>query len=92
MLLHLWTVKLTRDAYKRLKKLPIPIQDLVDEAITALEHDGPIPDHWDVKKTGHAEYRIRLNYRYRMRYTLTNNDLYIEVFYLGHRKNAYRTF
>ena len=46
---------------------------------------------WDMRKTGNNEYRVRLTYRYRMRYRVTNEQmLEIEVFYLGHRKDAYR--
>lgn len=86
---NVWTVNLTNKAYKQLKKLPIVVQDLAVEAITDLGQNGAIPKHWDVKKLDVAEYRIRLNYRYRMRYKVTDNELIIEIFYIGHRKNAY---
>jgi len=34
---------------------------------------------------------VRTTYRYRMRYRVTSNQaLQIEVFYVGHRKDAYR--
>jgi len=55
-----------------------------------LEKEGPQPRYWDVKKTGENEYRLRLNYRYRMRYAVKENELFIEVFYVGHRKDAYQ--
>jgi len=85
----MWDVNLTKKAYKQLRKLPNQIQDLADDAINALEHNGPIPKYWDVKKIKTNEYRIRLNYRYRMRYSVENENLTIEVFYIGHRKDAY---
>ncbi|HLQ26414.1 MAG TPA: type II toxin-antitoxin system RelE/ParE family toxin [Acidiferrobacterales bacterium] len=86
-----WTVTLTGRAYKQLKKLPSAIQDLADAAIQDLEAKGPKPMGWDVRKTGNNEYRVRLTYRYRMRYRVINEQmLEIEVFYLGHRKDAYR--
>ena len=37
------------------------------------------------------EYWSRLNYRYRMRYRVTDEQaLEIDVFYIGHRRDAYR--
>jgi len=39
------------------------------------------------EKTDHDEYRLRLNYRYQLRYRVTGEQtLEIEVFYLGHRR------
>jgi len=84
-----WTVELTGKAYKQLKKLPTLIQDLADEVISDLEEQGPAPKHWDMKKIGKEGYRIRLNYRYRVRYTVEADHLLIEIFYVGHRKDAY---
>lgn len=85
----IWVVSLTNKAYKQLQKLPIVVQDLAAEAITDLEQSGAVPKHWDVKKLDAAEYRIRLNYRYRMRYKVIDSELVIEIFYIGHRKDAY---
>ena len=62
---------------------------MTDEAISDIETEGPIPKFWNVKKIGNEGYRIRLNYRYRMRYTIEAEILNIEVFYIGHRKDAY---
>ncbi|MEE8060156.1 MAG: type II toxin-antitoxin system RelE/ParE family toxin [Pseudomonadales bacterium] len=86
-----WTVYLTRKAYKQLPKLPRVIQDLADLAVADLEEQGINPAGWDTLKTGDDEYRLRLNYRYRMRYRLTEGKgLEIEIFYVGHRREAYR--
>ena len=86
-----WKVYLTRSAYRRLKKLPGVVQDLVELAIVDLEDQGLSPLGWNTLKTGADEYRLRLNYRYRMRYrVLEKNTLVVEVFYVGHRKDAYR--
>ena len=86
-----WTVYLTRKAVKQLQKLPARIQDLADLAVTDLETQGVKPMGWDVKKTDDAHYRLRLTYRYRMRYRVTGSqELEIEIFYIGHRKEAYR--
>jgi len=86
-----WTVYLTRKAHKQLVKLPRSIQDLADLAVADLEEQGINPQGWDTLKTDDDEYRLRLNYRYRMRYCITNKQtLEIEIFYVGHRREAYR--
>ena len=86
-----WTVSLTRKAHKQLLKLPQTIQDLADLAVADLEEQGVNPEGWNSLKTAEDEYRIRLNYRYRMRYRVTEKQtLEIEVFYVGHRREAYR--
>ena len=86
-----WTVYLTRKAYKQPGKLPRTVQDLADLAVSDLEEQGINPQGWDTLKTEIDEYRLRLNYRYRMRYRVTTEQtLRIEVFYVGHRREAYR--
>ena len=71
--------------------LPRSIQDLADLAGTELEEQGINPQGWNTLKTDESEYRLRLNYRYRMRYRITDRQtLEIVVFYVGHRRDAYR--
>ena len=85
-----WVVELTRTAYKQFKKLPLFIQDLFNEAILAIEQEGITPKFWNCKKIGDDEYRIRLNYHYRMKYKIKDSSqVTIEIFYVGHRKDAY---
>ena len=82
---------MTRKAHKQLAKLPRSIQDLTDLAVTDLEEQGVNPQGWNTLKTDKNEYRLRLNYRYRMRYRVTyEQTLEIEVFYVGHRREAYQ--
>ena len=86
-----WNVYLTQKAHKQLARLPSSIQDLADLAVTDLEGHGTHPQSWDIRKTGNNEYRLRLTYRYRMRYRVTDERaLEIEIFYVGHRRDAYR--
>jgi mRNA interferase RelE/StbE len=84
-----WKITLQRKAAKQFQKLPKAIQGIAFELMEDLEAEGPIPKHWDVKKTTDNEYRVRINYRYRMRYKVEPEELIIEVFYIGHRKEAY---
>lgn len=86
-----WTVELTKPALKQRKKLPERVKSLVVRAVRDLQEHGTELKEWDVRKTGKDEYRLRLNYRYRMRYRVVKEGvMVIEVFYLGHRKEAYR--
>ena len=86
-----WTVEFTRSAYKQLCALPVSIQDLADLAVADLEDQGINPEGWNVRRTGRDEYRLRLNYRYRMRFLMINKrSRLLEVFYVGHRREAYR--
>lgn len=86
-----WTVYLTRKAHKQLARLPSSVQDLADLAVADLEEQGIHPKGWNTLKTDTNEYRLRLNYRYRMRYRSTEEQsLVIEIFYVGHRREAYR--
>ena len=64
---------------------------MADLAVADLEEQGINPQGWDTIKIDDNEYRLRLNYRYRMRYrVIGENKLEIEVFYVGHRREAYR--
>ena len=82
-----WTVYITRKAHKQLTKLPQFVQDLADLAVADLEEQGIQPQGWNTLKTNQDEYRLRLNYRYRMRYRVTDQQM---LFYVGHRREAYR--
>jgi mRNA-degrading endonuclease RelE of RelBE toxin-antitoxin system len=84
-------VQISRRAYKQLLKLPMSIQGLADVALTDLRNEGKNPRGWDTLKTNEDEYRLRLNYRYRMRYRVLNKTtIEIEIFFVGHRREAYR--
>ncbi len=86
-----WNIHLTRNARKQLVNLPKKIQGLADDAMEDLTRQGVNLKGWDVRKTGDDEYRLRLNYRYRMRYRFIREKIVaIEVFYVGHRKDTYR--
>lgn len=54
--------------------------------IEALAKDDPqFLKHWDISETGLNEYRVRLSYRYRLRYYIAEKNL-IKVFYIGFRE------
>ena len=89
--MNTWNVFVTKRARKQLTKLPVMIAALADIAIKDLISHGPMPTGWDIKRMDRDEYRMRLTYRYRMRYrVMRESELEIEVFYIGHRRDAYR--
>jgi len=88
--MKLWTVELSGKAHKQMKNLPPVIRDLARKAIKGLECYGPKPPGWNVKKLDGHEYRLRLHYRYRLHYHYKDGELLITIFYLGHRKDAYK--
>ena len=86
-----WEVGFTRQALKQRGRLPERVRSVVVKAVRGLQEHGVRLKGWDIRKTGDDEYRLRLNYRYRMRYKVIRKGLMkIEVFYVGHRKEAYR--
>lgn len=87
----IWAVGFSNRAQKQLEKLPKKIQESAYDALDDLQREGVNPTKWNVRKTGDNEYRrLRLNYRYRMRYIVIKEGVVeIEIFYVGHRKDAY---
>jgi len=83
-----WTVHFTGKAYKQPREMPRRIQDMTDLAVLDMEKQGVHPRGWKVRKTSPGEYRLRITYRYRLRFRVMNEE--IEVFYVGHRREAYR--
>jgi len=82
-------VLVRKDVEKGIGKLPDLIRKLVAEALDDLAAQGPWPHGWNVKQIGSQGYRLRLTYRYRMRYAAEQRVLLIQVIYVGHRKDAY---
>ncbi|MGI9558787.1 MAG: type II toxin-antitoxin system RelE family toxin [Thermodesulfobacteriota bacterium] len=87
-----WNVYLTKKARKQIAKLPVEVKAISDEALEDLKERGVLLEEYKTKKTGDGEYSLRLNYRYRMRYRVVEKErtVIIEVFYVGHRREAYR--
>lgn len=79
-----------RACSRQCRRLDSFTRHLTDDLVADLKQQGPFPDGWDICKTNDHEYRVRLNYRFRVRYTIQENRLTINVFYIGHRKDAYQ--
>ena len=85
-----WNIKEKKSILKSVKKLPVEILTIYGEAKDDLANEGPVPVGWDVCKINDNEYRLKLNYRYRIRYMVDITIKIIGITYLGHRKDAYR--
>ena len=89
--MNTWNVFITGRARKQLLRMPERIQSLFEVAVEDMKREGAAPDGWDVKQIGADEFRLRLTYRYRIRYRVVRpKGTGIEVFYIGHRRDAYR--
>lgn len=85
----MWKLEFTKTAFKGLSQLPKKVRVAANIVLKALTHEGPRPKGMNVRKLSKNEYRLRLTYRYRMKYRVKKNVLIIEIFYIGHRKDAY---
>lgn len=80
-------IKLTRKAIKGLDKLPKKTKENAFEVLNLLENDESLTD-WDVKKMSTGKYRVILDYRHRLRYSVEVTQ--IKVTYIGPREGAYK--
>jgi len=82
-----YKVELSKKALKQLKELPSSQYTKVRDAVYALA-DNP-RGHNSIKLTDTVnQYRLRIG-NYRVLYTIEDNILYIYVFEVTDRKNAY---
>jgi mRNA-degrading endonuclease RelE of RelBE toxin-antitoxin system len=45
----MWSIQVSREAVKHLKRLPKNVQEIALLALEALKNEGPVPKHWDFK-------------------------------------------
>lgn len=88
--MNAFTVKLTNNAIKDLKKLPKEIQEKIKSSLQILEID-PFAEILQFKKLKARNnlYRIRIG-NYRVIYSVHMDVLVIIVIRVGHRKDVYR--
>jgi len=84
-----WSLQEKKSILKNLRTLPANVVEIYAVAREDLQALGPVPKGWDVRKIDVNEYRLRLNYRYRIRYLVDEGIKIISITYLGHRKDAY---
>ncbi len=72
-----------------LEKLPADVQKLLFLLMADLQTDGPIQKSWrNFSPLGKDRYHCHLNYRYVACWTCRNNEIVIEVYYVGSREKA----
>ena len=82
-------VRLKRKLTRGLIKLPEDVQKLFFLLVADLQTDGPIQTGWrNFSSLGGNRYHCHLNYRYVACWTWRNNEIVIEVYYVGSREKA----
>jgi mRNA-degrading endonuclease RelE of RelBE toxin-antitoxin system len=82
-------VRIKKKVARGLEKLPADVQKLLFLLMAGLQTDGPIQKSWrNFSSLGRDHYHCHLNYRYVACWTCRNNEIVIEVYYVGSREKA----
>lgn len=85
----IYTVELTKQAAKSLRKMPPEARETIIVKIEELAKD-PFSPNLDIKKLqGRDGYRLRVG-NWRIIYDLVKDNLIIVVFKIGNRKEVYK--
>jgi mRNA-degrading endonuclease RelE of RelBE toxin-antitoxin system len=84
-----YEVRIRKKAARGLTKLPATVQKLFFLLVADLQVDGPIQKSWrNFSPLGKDRFHCHLNYRYVACWTWRNNEIAIEVYYVGSREKA----
>ena len=84
-----YKVQIKKKVARGLKKLPSDVQKLLFLLIVDLQDDGPIQKSWrNFSPLTKDRYHCHLNYRYVACWTCQNDEIMIEVYYVGSREKA----
>jgi mRNA-degrading endonuclease RelE of RelBE toxin-antitoxin system len=84
-----YQVQIRKKVERGLRKLPSDVQKLFFLLVAELQSDGPIQKSWrNFSALGKDRYHCHLNYRYVACWTCRNNEIEIEVYYVGSREKA----
>ena len=82
-------VRIKKKVARGLEKLPADVQKLLFLLMADLQTDGPILKSWrNFSPLGKDRYHCHLNYCYMACWTCRNNEIVIEVYYVGSRGKA----
>ena len=82
-------IRIKKKVARGLSKLPGDVQKLFFLLVADPRADGPIQKSWrNFSALGEARYHCHLNYRYVACWTWRNNEIMIEVYYVGSREKA----
>ena len=84
-----YEVRIKKKVARGLDKLPADVQKLLFLLMADLQADGPIQESWrNFSPFGKDRYHCHLKYRYVACWTCRNNEIVIEVYYVGSREKA----
>lgn len=84
-----YKVLVKKKQLKSLKKLPIKVLIKFELLVNDLKDRGPIQTHWaNYSKLGEAKYHCHLSYSWVACWQVFDNELSIEVYYVGSREKA----
>jgi mRNA-degrading endonuclease RelE of RelBE toxin-antitoxin system len=84
-----YRVKIKKKVNRGLKKLPKKIQKLLFLLIEDLKADGPIQKSWqNFSPLEENKFHCHLTYRYVACWTWLQEEIEIEVYYVGSREKA----
>ena len=84
-----YEVKIKKKALCGLEKLPINVRKLLFLLIEDLKAGGPIQESWhNFSPLSKGTYHCYLNYRYVACWTYRQEQIEIEVYYVGSREKA----
>ncbi len=84
-----YEIRIRKRVVRRLEKLPKRIRQLLFLLIEDLKMDGPIQKNWkNFSPLGKDQYHCHLTYRYVACWTNKQEEITIEVYYVGSREKA----
>jgi mRNA-degrading endonuclease RelE of RelBE toxin-antitoxin system len=84
-----YKIRIKKKVARGLTRLPGDVQKLFYLLVADLAADGPIQKSWrNFSSLGGDRYHCHLNYRYVACWTWLNNEIVIEVYYVGSREKA----
>ena len=81
-------IRLTGKANKGLKSLSVKIKKSANNFLQDLSASYPVPSGWNIKKMSAGDYRLKMDYRHRLIYSIEKD--FIKVTYIGTREGAYK--
>ena len=81
-------IRLTGKAKKGLENLSVNMKKSVNAFLQDLSASYPAPSGWNIKKMSTGDYRLKMDYRHRLIYSIEKD--FIKVTYIGTREGAYK--
>lgn len=85
----MYKVTIKKGVIKRIKKMPVKIQEKLALLVNDLRDKGPIRTEWpNFSSIGEDTYHCHLSYKWVACWKHEKNAIRIEVYYAGSRENA----